>query len=228
MLAVRYTRGPLAGLDFNCTSAEKYFLVGADFERALVPSVRASLTGASVVYDIGANVGFWSLIFARLCPAGAVYAFEPSLINYERLVTNTASAPNLRAIRAAVSDANGSARFSESGSTSRIRSDGEIEVPKIRLDDLDLPAPSLLKLDIEGDAGAALCGAMNLIRRKRPAILCEIHGPAERRAIERILGGLGYALTAIDRPKSYPFHAFAESSEPVPSRPRAVRFAPTI
>lgn len=209
MLDVRYTRGPLAGLRFNCQTAEKYFLMGADFEHALLPAIRKSLAKASVVYDIGANAGYWSLAFARLSPAGEVYAFEPSPINYARLIINTARVANIHPIRAAVSDANGSAAFSESGTTSRIRRDGDIRVPQVRLDDLNLPPPNLLKIDIEGFAGAALAGAISLLRRSRPAILCEVHDPGEEETTLRILDDLGYRFTIIERLRDFPFHVFA-------------------
>lgn len=212
MLAIRYTRGPLSGLGFRCGSAEKYFLVGADFESALLPVIYDTLTETSVVYDVGAHAGYWSLAFARLCPSGAIYAFEPSPINYARLALNTAATPGIHRIPAAVSDKSGSATFHESGSISRIRTDGEIKVPRLRLDDLNLSAPGLLKMDIEGHAGAALAGAIGLVRRARPAILCEIHDTAEREAVNRILGDLGYGVTTIEQPHHFPFHVFAKYS----------------
>jgi FkbM family methyltransferase len=209
MLAVRYTRGPLAGLGFNCYSAEKYFLVGADFESFLLPAICDSVTKASIVYDIGANAGYWSLAFARLCPAGAVYAFEPSPTNYARLVAATLPAPNVHTMRAAVSNENGTVAFSESGTTSRIHDGGDIQVPRVKLDDLNLPAPDLLKIDIEGHAGAALAGAINLLRRVRPVILCEIHDNEENEALGRVIRNLGYTATVVERSHRFPFHVLA-------------------
>jgi FkbM family methyltransferase len=43
------------------------------------------------IIEIGANVGFYTLLFSRLFPEASVYAFEPSRIAYERLVENLAA-----------------------------------------------------------------------------------------------------------------------------------------
>ena len=210
-LSVRYTRGPLAGMSFGCESSEKYFIVGADYENDLLPIVRAAIKPTDVIYDIGANAGYWSLAFARLCPQGTVYAFEPSPINYARLEANTAAIPNISRIRAAVSEAAGTVRFSERGSVSGIWSDGEVEVERVRLDDCNLPVPNFLKVDIEGHAGSALAGATGLLRRGKPLILCEIHDADEEAAFGRVLGALEYRFEEIERRRTSPFHVLARA-----------------
>ncbi len=182
-LSVRYTRGPLLGLRFTCESTEKYFIVGADLEHELIPVLRNVLKPTDVVYDIGANAGYWSLAFSRFCPSGAVYAFEPSPTNYARLEINTAETPNIMLICGAVSDSTGTARFSERGSVSSIRLDGELEVKRLRL----------------------FCGAIDLLRRSKPIIICEIHNRLEEAAVSSTLGALGYRIENIERERSFPF-----------------------
>lgn len=208
-LLVRYTRGPLLGLKFTCESTEKYFILGADFEHELIPVLRNVLKPTDVVYDIGANAGYWSLAFSRFCPKGAVYAFEPSPTNYARLEVNTAGAPNILPIRSAVSDGTGTARFSDRGSVSSIRLDGELEVKRMRLDDSNLPLPNFVKVDIEGHAGSAFCGAIDLLRRSKPIIICEIHNRLEEVAVSSTLGALGYRIENIEPERSFPFHVLA-------------------
>ena len=42
----------------------------------------------SIVFDIGANVGVYTLLFAKLLPSSRIYAFEPVAENYMTLVRN--------------------------------------------------------------------------------------------------------------------------------------------
>jgi FkbM family methyltransferase len=42
----------------------------------------------SVIFDVGANVGFTTLPFAKQVPKGTVYAFEPDSENFEQLSKN--------------------------------------------------------------------------------------------------------------------------------------------
>ena len=46
-------------------------------------------------------------------------------------------------------------------------------MPVRRLDGLDLPAPDLIKLDVEGHEAAVLSGAFRLLTRHRPLIVFE-------------------------------------------------------
>ena len=56
-----------------------------------------------------------------------------------------------------------------------------IEVTTAGLDDLvyekGLPAPDVIKMDIEGGEVLALPGAARLLKEKHPLLLLELHGP---------------------------------------------------
>lgn len=41
-----------------------------------------------VLFDIGANVGWYSLLTRALYKKSTVYSFEPALLTYERLINN--------------------------------------------------------------------------------------------------------------------------------------------
>ena len=135
---VNYARGLLSGLSFSCITSEKYFIMGPDYEHHSVRLVRRLLRSNSIVYDIGAHAGFWSLTFSRLCPRGRVFAFEPSPITLPRLRKNAAQQSNISIIAAAVSDETVRLPFMLDNSSSALATDGTEMVDCIRLDDQQL------------------------------------------------------------------------------------------
>ena len=69
--------GEAAGLKLGAYGADSEFRLGT-YERPVQVAIAASLSAGDVFYDVGANVGFFSLIAARkVGPQGCVYAFEP-------------------------------------------------------------------------------------------------------------------------------------------------------
>ncbi len=70
-----------------------------------------------------------------------------------------------------------------------------IEVDVLRLDDYQgkgWPAPSFLKIDVEGGAHEVLAGAQQLIRTHRPVILFEMHNAYEQHAAKKLMDVHGY------------------------------------
>jgi FkbM family methyltransferase len=161
----------------------------------------------SVVFDVGANVGLYTLLAsARAGRDGRVFAFEPLLANLdylrEHLQLNDVN--NVDVIPAAVGRSPGRASFAAAASRSMGRLDaaGVLEVEIVSLDDLshsrDLPAPNLIKMDIEGGEVEALAGAEETLRAHRPAILLATHGWAKHQESCRFLRGLGYVVEALN------------------------------
>ncbi|MFM7566191.1 MAG: FkbM family methyltransferase [Flavobacteriales bacterium] len=60
-----------------------------------------------VVLDIGANLGYFSKLFARLNPKGTLYAFEPIPLFYERLSSLLSSFPHVEVIHSAMGATSG-------------------------------------------------------------------------------------------------------------------------
>lgn len=113
--------------------------------------------------DVGANVGLYAVPFASLGDALCfrVVAFEPQPETAARLTRNLAAYPCARVLTAAASATTGTLRMDfqhRAGSTTFQASQTGIDVPTIRLDSLELPAPWVLKIDVEGHEAEVLAG----------------------------------------------------------------------
>jgi len=108
--------------------------------------LRAALTSGMHVLDIGTNVGYITIVAARIVgPRGSVIAFEPAPDNFTLLCANlrAAGVTNVIPVQAAVSDFTGKTRLSLSDSnTGDHRTlfartwDRSMEVACVRIDDL--------------------------------------------------------------------------------------------
>jgi FkbM family methyltransferase len=161
-----------------------------------------------VVYDIGANVGFYTILASRLVgPLGRVIAFEPLPRNLEFLKRHVTlnDASNVTVYEAAVWDRSGSSQFDAGGdrSVGRVHEEGSTCVATVKLDELlesqSLPPPSLIKMDIEGGELRALRGAAGLLRLHRPSILLATHGPIQHAGCYDFLAERGYDLQPLVR-----------------------------
>lgn len=154
---------------------------------------RSALGPGKVAFDIGANVGCYSMLFGQwVGAAGKVFAFEPSPSTFaglERHVTLNGLGGVVRAVRAAVSDHSATAEFLvlDNQGTSRLAAGGEagsspraVRVPTISVDefcDREGVTPDLMKIDVEGFELAVLRGARETIKRagERLALFVEMH-----------------------------------------------------
>ena len=156
-----------------------------------------------VMYDVGANVGFFTLLGSHLVgPSGKVIAFEPLPRNVELLRRHIAmnSLDNVTVVAAAVGDTAGTALFNVSPSPSmgRLGSTGELSVEVTTLDLLvgrgEVPPPALIKMDIEGGESRALAGAAQTLARFRPVLLLSTHGAEQNDLCWKAMEQLGYSV----------------------------------
>jgi FkbM family methyltransferase len=212
----RVLDGPLQGtlIEFN-PSAENQYWSGnyeADTQRILA----GLAVDGTVAWDVGAHIGFFSLLLAQRCQR--VLAIEPSPDNARRLRTNVGlnEAP-IDVIEAAVGREPGIARLTiaDEGRKHSIadrRSPG-IAVPQITLDQLaeEHGFPSLIKIDIEGAELGALLGAADILAR-RTTLLIEVHSPHLIDEITHLLNSHGYRVQcgAYSREKFVPTRLLAQ------------------
>jgi FkbM family methyltransferase len=84
---VKVDRGVRIRLHFDSELARLIYV--DDFERTEREFLKAYLKPGDIFVDVGANIGLFSLIAARLVgPSGKVIAYEPARKTYEQLLTN--------------------------------------------------------------------------------------------------------------------------------------------
>jgi FkbM family methyltransferase len=167
-------------------------------------------TRAGVTVDVGAHVGFYTILAAAANPSGAVYAFEPLRMVFERLNRNIRlnRLENVVARDEAVGSFNGDAEFFHvpgiipcSSSLSGSFMDGtpglrSTRVRVVRLDTFaaehQLKQIDLIKLDTETTETEVLRGMGRLLGEGRPDIICEVLPSADGEALSEILQPLGY------------------------------------
>ena len=166
-------------------------------QRALAGRVRPG----DVVYDIGANVGFFTIIAAKLVGAtGAVCAFEPVAENATTIRQNARlnQLDHVQLFEVAVGKDSGTAELLltdwDGGSTLSSSSVKPTEpvsrrtVPVVALDAFmasgNLPPPDFIKIDVEGVELEVLQGMSATLARGKAALLYEIDD-GNRAAFER-------------------------------------------
>lgn len=193
------------GLRFNTGKSIAGYLLGTaepDMQAALNLLVRPGMT----IYDVGANVGFISMIAARLTgPQGRVVCFEPLPSNVRQIQYNAAlnNFSHVTVREEAMSDEEGQGCFevTDFPTTGRLMNDnlhpestGKLNVRVRRLDavvaEAKLPLPDLIKMDVEGAEVNVLEGASQTLATARPLMLIELHGT--NRAVAHALEEQGY------------------------------------
>src|SRR5580700_11169563 len=199
-------------IKLNPRTAEA-FIQGAG-EPSVQKFVVEHLKPGMVFYDLGTNLGFFSLVAARqIGPAGHVYGFEPDreIALRVRANLNHNGFENFTLTEAAVWRETGTVTFARSDElSSPDRGTGQIamtpgqsqtiQVPAIALDDFVKTArpPDLIKCDVEGAEVEALRGAVSLLAERHPNVVCEIHSPENGIAVRDLLLQLGYQVFDLD------------------------------
>lgn len=203
-------RGLGQGLRFNTGRSNAGYMLGTTEPR--VQHAFASLIQPRmVIYDVGANVGFFTVIAARLSPQGRVVAFEPLPENSERIRHNVAlnNLQNIIVRSEALSDTDAQAQFQVSaeptwGQLVSVSKGigpkvGTIDVKVSRLDSLveagEIPTPALIKIDVEGAEAGVLRGAERTLRQARPILLIELHGTNQ--TVACLLESLAYSAAVL-------------------------------
>ena len=184
----------------------------------------ARVRQVKTVYDVGALFGYFSLVAQQVFAGAKVVAFEMHEGALKSLLRNV---PDLHCVHAAISDetrfktkcwvsgfniyeepeggwdrlADIPGAMKERGENNRGRRFHEIDF--IKLDDCiaecNLPAPDLIKIDVEGYQAKAIMGGLNTFRQHKPVIIIELHDPEKlarfgtsNRATVQPLFDLGY------------------------------------
>lgn len=181
--------------------------------------LRENLRDGDVFYDVGANIGLYSLYAAKLRPGCRVFAFEPESHNFGNLCENLLlnRVENVTPCFFPLSshetfapfyvyDLRAGGALHSLGRPSPLRdgppllTTGAIAVTiDVLVSRHGLPAPNLLKLDVDGNEEQILDGAAAVLAsRSLRSILVEVTVPDERKGVlswaESKLGLYGYHL----------------------------------
>jgi FkbM family methyltransferase len=238
----RIAVGPGRGLRFDPGAGNPAYASGAN-ELPVQEELARLLRPGDIVIDIGANVGFLSVIAAKLVgPDGRVIAFEPVPANARRIRRNARlnRLGRIEVVEAAVGDRTGTATLvlaEFAGGAALADADlppdacGELEVRLTTLDDWlarsGSPRPALVKIDVEGAELAVLRGMVATLEQVRPALLIElddataIGAEAKAAACDGFCAERGYHVRRL--PDSYPgiawhvIHLLATTEGTVPA-----------
>jgi FkbM family methyltransferase len=179
--------------------------------------VQRMVRAGDTTLDIGANIGYYTLLFARhVGSTGRVYAFEPEAENFSILQKNVATNDYANVImenRAVWNTTTTLSLFLSEENKGDHRAFGTddgrraVRVDAVRLDDYfaEIPGPvHVVKMDIQGAEYHALEGMTSLLRRSPEAILFTEFWPrgltqagASPLAYLQLLQDLGFALYEI-------------------------------
>jgi FkbM family methyltransferase len=163
-----------------------------------------------VTLDIGAHVGFYSILAALANPGGRVYAFEPVRGTFERLRRNLAlnELSSVTPLCVAAGREAGTARIVSAGEylpmsatlagepTHGLATLVEASVPVVTVDalvaDREIPRVDLVKIDTETTEPDVLAGMARTLERDRPDVICEVHEGGRPDEIAAPFESLGY------------------------------------
>ena len=160
------------------------------YEKEVGDLLKKILRQKDVFIDIGANIGYFSLLSATISPSAKVISFEPVKDLFQKIKENVSinDCKNIVAINAAVGETNeqrelflstpdnlGMSSFQQPENYAGRKENVEV----IAIDDWfktsGLTKVDLIKLDIEGSELAALKGMRSVLEEQRPVLIAEIN-----------------------------------------------------
>lgn len=179
------------------------------YEPETVPVLFRLAEQAPVTIDVGAYVGYFTVMAALANPAGRVIALEPGPETFDRLLRNVNlnRLGNVECQNVAAGSARGHAELHHmAGGLSMAASldprhlapwdHVSSTVPVVALDDLQAELQvgrvGLVKIDAEATEAEVLEGARGILDRDRPHIICEVLGGETGRRLTEILEPFGY------------------------------------
>lgn len=197
--------GPMKGLRLRLSEHVSHAHISGTYELETQQAIERLVTPGSVCYDLGASIGYLSLLMAR--KAAHVYAFEPAPHAAAELGRQMAvnGFHHVTVVPSPVSDRNRQVRFCLTdvayGSSIVEAETGwpEIEMTAITLDEFVLtnPFPDFLKIDVEGEEGRVLRGARSILARRHARICCELHSQQAAEEVQDALSRHGYSMSTL-------------------------------
>jgi len=162
---------------------------GDIYERGVTNYILNNFRDGDIFLDVGANIGYFTLLAASLSKSGKIYSVEANPKVYQRLLNNIQinGFTNVFAFNVAAGNTNLVTPMDEKGGLfahgtivsekdASLLADGTVKVEMRRLDDILGPPVSLIKMDVEGAEPLALQGMKNILNQPvRPALIIEFN-----------------------------------------------------
>lgn len=209
--AHRIPFGPLRGRRIYMRATHSVRMLFGFDETRLVKTLAELVKPGDIVYDIGAHVGYTSLMLADLVgPQGQVHAFEvlPStaallrktieLNGYSQVDVHEFGLGKEHAQLQLISNARGMGFIYHTPDPDAHKENCTVVPLDEYARDNNLPAPRLVKMDIEQAEVDALRGGEQFLREHRPTLLVEFHTLNLLREGLHLLQDWGYSLRTLD------------------------------
>lgn len=185
------------------------------WERQSIQLWETLCTTSNCIIDVGANTGVYSLIAKTINPQSQVVAFEPVNRVFAKLKENIAlNKYDIQAVEKALSDSDGQAVIYDQPTehiysvtvskdltptgTETIETSIDIARLDTFIEQHQLPAIDLMKIDVETHEAEVLEGMGKYLETMRPTMLIEILTDEVGQRVEKILEGKGYLYFDID------------------------------
>ncbi|HWY37104.1 MAG TPA: FkbM family methyltransferase [Bacteroidia bacterium] len=176
---------------------------------------------STVIVDVGANTGLFSLVAKSLNPHAKVYAFEPVKRVTDKLKANVAlNGYDIICIEKALSNFDGEAKIYDTHHehTYSVTINKNRNLPETPVFETVIPTQrlatfieqnniqhiNLIKLDVETHEPEVLAGMGEYLERYRPSLLVEILNDEVAARIEPLLKGIPYLyfnIHAVNKPR---------------------------
>ena len=207
--------GPLRGKRFFCSDGVQFWMPLGLYERETSQWIISNLRFGDCFYDVGANVGYFSLLGSTLVgDKGQVIAFEPvsSSVTALRNQISANSISNIGVLRVALADTAGTGEIVVEGIPANSHltacaishADSQPEaVEVVGIDTLDQSTarvgvhPNVIKIDVEGAEYQVLLGADELLGRRETRLLIATHSTELRDLCSSLLQSYGYHVSRL-------------------------------
>lgn len=217
--APKVRSGPGRGLRIGRAEASADYSHGTN-ELAVQTALADALRPGDVFFDVGANVGFFAMLAARIVGStGRVAALEPVPANVDQIRANARrnQLDNVTVLEVAVGATDGTATLAlaahPGGATLATAAPppdpiGSIVVAVASIDELvaggQVPPPNVVKIDVEGAEEDVLRGMAKTVLKHHPVVVCEIDDRTQsaladkRAATAGLLEQVGYEIRWLD------------------------------
>lgn len=161
-----------------------------EYEKEDEPVLFSLVKRSKVILDVGANLGWYSILFSKLNPQSLIYSFEPIQETYDYLVTNLTlnSCSNVKHYQIGLKDKKGVADYyyfpegSVLASEKNVIECNKAKILSCNVEKLDGFAHSvgikhsidLIKCDVEGAEKLVVEGGLDSIKKGTPALFIEL------------------------------------------------------